>query len=53
MDRIGVSMPSRTAHLRAIPEYARLADEAGFHSVWSYELYKNPFGMLCTSAMTT
>ena len=53
MDRIGISMPSRTAHLRKIPEYARAADEAGFHSVWSYELYKNPFAMLCTAALET
>lgn len=53
MDCIGISMPGRTAHLRKIPEYARLADDAGFHSVWSYELYKNPFAMLCTAALET
>ena len=38
MNQIGISMPSRTAPLRKIPEYAQLADEAGFDSVWSYEL---------------
>ena len=36
-----------------IPEYARWADEAGFESVWTYELYRNPFAMLATAAMTT
>jgi probable F420-dependent oxidoreductase len=46
-------MPSRTCELAQIPEYARLADEAGFDSTWSYELYRNPFAMLCTSAMCT
>lgn len=51
--RIGVTMPTRTAPLEKVPEYARLADEAGFDSVWSYELYRNPFAMLCTSALTT
>jgi alkanesulfonate monooxygenase SsuD/methylene tetrahydromethanopterin reductase-like flavin-dependent oxidoreductase (luciferase family) len=51
--RIGITMPSRTCELARIPEYARLADEAGFHSTWSYELYRNPFAMLCTSALAT
>jgi probable F420-dependent oxidoreductase len=51
--RIGITMPSRTAALERIPEYARLADAAGFDSVWAYELYRNPFSMLCASALTT
>jgi probable F420-dependent oxidoreductase len=45
-------MPSRTAPLSRIPDYAQMADEAGFDSVWTYELYRNPFAMLCTSALT-
>jgi alkanesulfonate monooxygenase SsuD/methylene tetrahydromethanopterin reductase-like flavin-dependent oxidoreductase (luciferase family) len=53
MNLIGITMPNRTAPLRKIPEYAQLADAAGFDSVWSYELYKNPFSMLCTSALVT
>ena len=53
MNLIGISMPNRTAPLHKIPEYAQLADAAGFDSVWSYELYKNPFSMLCTSALVT
>jgi probable F420-dependent oxidoreductase len=36
-----------------IPEYARWADEAGFDSVWDYELYRNPYAMLCTAALST
>lgn len=46
-------MPSRTASLKRIPEYARMADAARFDSVWTYELYRNPFSMLCTSALAT
>jgi alkanesulfonate monooxygenase SsuD/methylene tetrahydromethanopterin reductase-like flavin-dependent oxidoreductase (luciferase family) len=46
-------MPSRTAPLARIPDYARMADEAGLDSAWSYELYRNPFAMLCASALTT
>src|SRR6516165_1970428 len=46
-------MPSRTAPLARIPDYARMADQAGFESVWTYELYRNPFAMLCTSALAT
>lgn len=46
-------MPSRTASLKRIPEYARMADEAGLDSVWTYEVYRNPFAMLCTSALAT
>jgi alkanesulfonate monooxygenase SsuD/methylene tetrahydromethanopterin reductase-like flavin-dependent oxidoreductase (luciferase family) len=53
MSLIGITMPSRTAPLRKIPEFAQLADAAGFDSVWSWELYKNPFAMLCTSALAT
>lgn len=51
--RIGVTMPTRTAPLDRIPEYARLADEAGFASIWSYELYRNPFTLLCLAATTS
>ncbi len=53
MTRIGITMPSRTAPLERIPEYARIADEAGFQSIWSYELYRNPFALLCLAATTS
>jgi alkanesulfonate monooxygenase SsuD/methylene tetrahydromethanopterin reductase-like flavin-dependent oxidoreductase (luciferase family) len=51
--KLGITMPSRTAPLSRIPDYARMADEAGFESIWTYELYRNPFAMLCTSAVAT
>lgn len=53
MNQLGITMPTRTAALDRIPEYARWADEAGLDSVWDYELYRNPFSMLCTCALTT
>jgi probable F420-dependent oxidoreductase len=39
--------------MERVPEYARWADEAGFDSVWDYELYRNPYAMLCTAALAT
>jgi probable F420-dependent oxidoreductase len=53
MKRLGITMPTRTAAMQRFPEYARWADEAGFDSVWDYEIYRNPFAMLCTCALTT
>ncbi len=51
--KLGITMPSRTAPLARIPDYAKMADDAGFDSIWTYELYRNPFLMLATSAMVT
>jgi alkanesulfonate monooxygenase SsuD/methylene tetrahydromethanopterin reductase-like flavin-dependent oxidoreductase (luciferase family) len=51
--KLGITMPSRTAAMSRIPDYARLAEEDGFDSVWTYEVYRNPFAMLCTSALST
>ena len=51
--KLGITMPSRTAPLARIPQYAQWADDAGFDSVWTYELYRNPFSMLATSALST
>lgn len=51
--RIGITMPSRTCPIERIPEYARIADEAGFQSIWSYELYRNPFVLLSLAATTS
>jgi probable F420-dependent oxidoreductase len=53
MERLGITMPTRTAAMSRFPEYARWADDAGFDSVWDYELYRNPFAMLCTAALST
>jgi probable F420-dependent oxidoreductase len=46
-------MPTRTVALDRVSEYATWAEEAGFDSVWDYELYRNPFSMLCLSAVAT
>jgi len=46
-------MPSRTAPMSRLPEYARWADEAGFDSIWTYEVYRNPFTILSGAAATT
>ena len=53
MTSLGVSMPNRSAGLEKIPEYARRGEEAGLDSVWGYELYRNPFAMLCTCVPKT
>lgn len=53
MQKLGITMPTRTVAMARVPEYARWADEAGFDSVWDYELYRNPFAMLCTAALST
>ena len=41
--RLGVSMPMLNQPYEKYPQFARLADEAGFYSLWDYEFYRNPF----------
>jgi probable F420-dependent oxidoreductase len=41
--RLGVSMPMLNQSYEKYPEFARLADDAGFYSLWDYEFYRNPF----------
>ncbi|CQD18135.1 luciferase-like protein [Mycobacterium lentiflavum] len=41
--RIGVSLPMLNQPYERYPEFAALADDAGFDSVWDYEFYRNPF----------
>ena len=53
MKRIGVTMPVLQAPLERVPEYARLADEAGLYSAWDYEFFRNPFVMLAAAAPAT
>lgn len=48
--RLGVTVPSRTGPLSAIPEKIHRLDEAGFDSAWVYEVYRNPFTMLAGGA---
>lgn len=53
MSQIGITMPTRTGPMQRIPEWAGLADQAGFQTIWSYELYRNPFALLCLAALET
>ena len=41
--RTGVTMPILNQPYGKFPELAKLADEAGFDSVWDYEFFRNPF----------
>jgi probable F420-dependent oxidoreductase len=36
-------MPMLNQPYEKYPEFAKLADEAGFDSLWDYEFYRNPF----------
>lgn len=51
--RVGVTMPMGKHPLRVYPEMARAAEDAGFDSVWSYEVYENPLLVLATAALAT
>jgi probable F420-dependent oxidoreductase len=51
--RLGVTMPVLQAPLSRVGEFARMAEEAGLHSAWDYEFYKNPFVMLGAAAAAT
>jgi probable F420-dependent oxidoreductase len=41
--RIGITMPILNQPMEKFPQLAKLADEAGFDSVWDYEFFRNPF----------
>jgi probable F420-dependent oxidoreductase len=51
--RIGVTLPSRTGPIAGIADKARRAEQAGFQSIWSYEVYRNPFNLLTVAAAAT
>lgn len=51
--RIGVTLPSRTGPIEEIGRKARRAEQAGFQSVWTYEVYRNPFNLLTVAALNT
>jgi alkanesulfonate monooxygenase SsuD/methylene tetrahydromethanopterin reductase-like flavin-dependent oxidoreductase (luciferase family) len=53
MPNLGVSMPVLQTPVHKFPAYAKLADEAGFRSLWDYEFYRNPFVIHATTAATT
>jgi alkanesulfonate monooxygenase SsuD/methylene tetrahydromethanopterin reductase-like flavin-dependent oxidoreductase (luciferase family) len=51
--KLGISLPVYNTPLGELPELARNAEDAGFDSVWSYEVYANPYTVLATAAQTT
>lgn len=51
--KIGVTVPSRTAELSTVVDYAVLAEDAGLDSLWHYEVYRSPYTMLALSAART
>lgn len=51
--RLGVSMPMLNQPYEKYPEFAKLAEDAGFDSVWDYEFYRNPFITHALCAQTT
>jgi probable F420-dependent oxidoreductase len=51
--RIGVTLPSRTGPIAEVGAKAQRAEEAGFASVWSYEVYRNPFNLLMVAGLST
>src|SRR5438094_997909 len=51
--RIGVTIPSRTGPITDLGTKARRAEQAGFESVWTYDVYRNPFTLLSVAAAAT
>lgn len=41
--RVGISLPMLNQPYATLRELAALADEAGFASLWDYEVFRNPF----------
>jgi alkanesulfonate monooxygenase SsuD/methylene tetrahydromethanopterin reductase-like flavin-dependent oxidoreductase (luciferase family) len=51
--KYGISLPIYNTPLTELPALAATAEAAGFDSVWSYEVYANPYTVLATAAMAT
>lgn len=51
--KIGVTMPIGTQQLSSYPVMALAAEDAGFDSVWSFELYSNPLVIMALAATST
>ncbi|MCY4425723.1 MAG: LLM class flavin-dependent oxidoreductase [Halieaceae bacterium] len=51
--KLGITLPTINQAYGRLPELAALADEAGFDSVWDYEVYRNPFTVHALCAQTT
>ncbi len=53
MSKIGVTMPGLNQPIDAFPKMAKMAEDAGFDSVWDYEFYRNPFVIHGMTAQVT
>lgn len=51
--KLGLTLPSINQPYAYLPELAGLADEAGFDSVWNYEVHRNPLMINALCAATT
>lgn len=51
--KVGVTLPVFNANLGDIPAMAKQAEDAGFHSVWDYEIWRNPYIALTAAALGT
>lgn len=49
--KLGITLPSINQPYADLPGMAAMVDEAGFDSVWNYEVHRNPFtiGALCAA----
>jgi alkanesulfonate monooxygenase SsuD/methylene tetrahydromethanopterin reductase-like flavin-dependent oxidoreductase (luciferase family) len=53
MTKIGISLPIYNTALPEIPAMAKQAEDAGFDSAWSYEIYSSPYVALTAAALAT
>src|SRR6516165_4123336 len=53
MPNYGVSIPVLDPRIETFGDLARLADEAGFRSLWITEAYRNPFVLHAVTSATT
>ena len=53
MTRLAVTMPGLGTPIEKFPQWARLAEEAGFDCVYDYEIWRNPFTIHMTCAAAT
>src|SRR6201998_4693549 len=51
--RIGLPLPMLNQPYERYAEFAALAEDAGFDSVWDYEFYRNPFITQALNARAT
>jgi alkanesulfonate monooxygenase SsuD/methylene tetrahydromethanopterin reductase-like flavin-dependent oxidoreductase (luciferase family) len=53
MSNLGLSVPVLQTPMHKFGELGRLADDAGFRSLWDYESYRNPFLLHAITAAAT